>query len=421
MSGNKKSIFYSIRTKLSLVMLAGAIIPLLVAVTVSYNFATEKATKDAIDSLQWQAKYMQSEFEGVVNDNLRTIQAVASAPSTIHYMQEPENQTYIDEELAFLASIDENLYDGSTTVITGADGMQLLANKDRLNDVSDREYFVQAMSGKTYVSDVMISRSTGNRLITFSTPIYIEGNVVGIVQRNYDLNNFHLILAQEAEDAFLVDRKGYVVASSMFAITPDDEIDMSGCEFMVSGKNEGVYAEGLKNNKTVVCYVKSDLTGFTICSFNNCKAITAAARQSSTIILIYGAVMALCTAFLAFLLAKSFTNPITAISRAFSEMAGGYMAKIDKYCDRKDEFGQMINDSNAVLDRLGSIFESIKNSAEEVERNADEISDMAQRISDNANELPAATVKEVEALADNAESLREISQELGNQTRFFKK
>ena len=97
------------------------------------------------------------------------------------------------------------------------------------------------------------------------------------------------------------------------------------------------------------------------------------------------------------------------------------MAKIDKYSDRKDEFGQMINDSNAVLDRLGSIFESIKNSAEEVERNADEISDMAQRISDNANELPAETVKEVEALADNAESLREISQELGNQTRFFKK
>ena len=46
--------------------------------------------------------------------------------------------------------------------------------------------------------------------------IYIGVNVVGIVQRNYDLNNFHLILAQEAEDAFLVDRKGYVKSDPVF-------------------------------------------------------------------------------------------------------------------------------------------------------------------------------------------------------------
>ena len=443
MSNNKKGyeksrggVFNSIRTKLSVVMLAGAIIPLIVAVTVSYSHATEKATKDAVGALEWQARYIQSEFDAVVDENLYTIKAVASAPSTIRFMQDPDNQEYRDEALTYLNAIDEGLYDESVTVLTGPDGMQLLADKDILSDVADREYFVQAMNGKTYVSDVMITKATGERNVTFSAPIYADGKVIGIVQRNYNLQNFHDLLAQEAEDAFLVDRKGYVVAHSKYEISPENEDDRSSSKFMTSDLAEGNYTlDTGKGEKAIVCYVRSFKTGFTVVTTTDSKTVSAATAESSIIIIVIGIAMAVCTALIAFSLAKSFTDPIISISRAFSEMASGYLVKIEKYRDRKDEFGQMIRDSNAVLERVGDIAGNIKASAEKIEKNSDQLAEMAQQIAKTTGDISevsltagatptADSMRElsdaVSVLADNAAGLREISENLNNEMRFFK-
>ena len=52
----------SIRTRLIAVMLIVAIVPLAIAVIVSYSTSTKKAKLDSIDSLDWQAWYIESEF-----------------------------------------------------------------------------------------------------------------------------------------------------------------------------------------------------------------------------------------------------------------------------------------------------------------------------------------------------------------------
>ena len=52
---HKVSFKDSIKTKLIAVMVAVTAIPLLVAIIVSYVTSTNKALKDAQDSLEWQA------------------------------------------------------------------------------------------------------------------------------------------------------------------------------------------------------------------------------------------------------------------------------------------------------------------------------------------------------------------------------
>ena len=56
----KKGIFDSIKTKLILVMLAAASIPLLIVMIVNYKTSTNKALADAESTLEAQAKYISS-------------------------------------------------------------------------------------------------------------------------------------------------------------------------------------------------------------------------------------------------------------------------------------------------------------------------------------------------------------------------
>ncbi|MCR4903171.1 MAG: hypothetical protein K6A23_09945, partial [Butyrivibrio sp.] len=50
----------SMKTKLIGIMIAGAAIPLLVSLIISYVTSTDKAMTDAQTALEWQANYIQS-------------------------------------------------------------------------------------------------------------------------------------------------------------------------------------------------------------------------------------------------------------------------------------------------------------------------------------------------------------------------
>jgi methyl-accepting chemotaxis protein len=260
----------SISTKLIAVMLLVVIIPLVISVAVSYKTSTSKALDDAYESLNWQARYIQSEFNGIVNNNIMTMQAVAMSPTTVNFMEKMDNPIYLDKELRYLQSVDDKLADGNLTVLTGGDGMQVLRTKGDYVDVSKREYFTEAMKGNTHVSDIIISASTGVRQMTISVPIVgSEGTVIGIVQRNYDLNEFHKFLSEQSGTAFITDRTGAVAAHSLYEITAENEEDRSQSEFMTSGQTEGVYSEG----NEVISYVRDDTTGWTVCTVSNLNSI----------------------------------------------------------------------------------------------------------------------------------------------------
>ena len=180
-------------------MLLIAIVPLVIATIVSYKTSTTKAVDDAIAALDWQAWYVEAEFETIIQKTFVAMQAIAAAPSTKNYFINPSDLTTASRAQYYLNTVDALLDDGNISVLTGPDGMQLLRASGKLVDVSKREYFHEAMKGNLYASDVITSASTGARQTTFACPVYgDDGSVVGVVQRNYDLNEFHKFLLSES-------------------------------------------------------------------------------------------------------------------------------------------------------------------------------------------------------------------------------
>ena len=408
----------SIKTKLIAVMLLAAAIPLLVALIVSYISSTNKAIADAQDSLEWQAWYIESEFAAILDKNMSAIQAIASSPATIMYLSGGGDENLYADMLKQLKDIDAIFEDGNTTIITGTNGKQLVrSDEGTLADVSEREYYKMALSGTPYMSDAIASLTTGKMISVIIAPVYDnDGNVIGTIQRDYDLADFHDFLAAEAEDAFIADRNGIIAAHSQFIISAEDEPkDVSGDIFYTSGASEGFYETVNHETKIAnyLAFVKEPQTGF-IVAIGQSKAETlAAAKRSAYIVVIIGVIILIVAAVVSLLMAKAFTEPIIDINKSLSNLSDGQFTRIDKFKGRKDEFGQMVNNTNAVIETLEGIVSRIKESAASVGTSSEELSDMANQISQTAEDVSNAVQEIASGATQQADEIQSASENVG--------
>ena len=409
----------SIKPKMIAIMLLLVAVPLIISLIVSYVSSTSKSVKDAENILKWQSHYIQSEFEGLMEKNIMSIQTLAKSPATTRFMETPFNVTFQEEAAKYLEEIDTMLDDGNVTVLTGKDGKQILRSSGELIDVSDREYFQEAMNGNTYISNVIVNATTGVRQITIAAPVYSsKGEVIGIAQRNLDLNRFHEFLAEKSNDAFFVDRNGLVAAHSQYEITEANEDDRSKSQFITSGQDSGVYqVDTGKGYHAMVSYVKSPSTGFVVVAATDTKTVTAETRSAALIVVIVGLVLLAVTAFIAVSMAISFTDPINDVNSALAELADGNFALVNKHLNRKDEFGTIINNTNTVINELQAIVSNIKASATTIGESSEELSDMANQISQTAEDVSNAVQDIASGATQQADEILKASQnvtQIGN-------
>ena len=253
----------SIKTRLIAIMLLVVIVPLGVSLIVSYVNSTNKALEDAEKALQWQAKYIMTSFSDEIKRNVDITSTVADNPTTIVYMEGTAGITD-DVMVQMMQASDAIMDDGSLMAIADTTGMQIVRSSGKLVDVSKREYFAEAMKGNKFVSNIIVSASTGARQITIAVPIHgSDGSITGEVQRNYDLAALHELLASNTDDAFVIDRDGIMAAHAQFEIGAEEEYDMNGTVYM--SNDEGVLVDKKTYDKPLImAYTTDPLTGFKV-------------------------------------------------------------------------------------------------------------------------------------------------------------
>ena len=406
----------SIKTKLIAVMIIAAAVPLLVALIVSYVSSTNKAIADAQDSLEWQAWYIESEFAGILDKNMSALQVLATSPATKMYLAGGGDESLASDMLAQLKSVDDIFQDGNVTIITGKDGQQLLrTDGGTLVNAAGSTDYETAIKGTLYISDVQTSKSSGALMITMVVPVYdFDGStIVGLVQRNYDLNDFHDFLAAEADDAFIADRNGIIAAHSQFTQTAEDEPkDVSGDVFYTSGDDKGFYETTNHETGTtnLLAFVKEPKTGFVV-AIGEPKAETlSAAKRSAYIVCIIGVILLICAAALSLFIARSFTDPIIDINKSLSDLSDGRFTRVKRFANRKDEFGQMVGNTNSVIETLDGIVSRIKDSASSVGESSEELSDTANQISQTAEDVSNAVQEIASGATQQADEIQNASE-----------
>ena len=277
----------SVRTKLISIMLLVSIVPLLVAVAISYNSSTNSAEETAKQNLNWQAKYIESEVDKMLIKAETSLGSFASSPETIAFLKgELEDSSVVKAQMV---QINESFNDDNTIVMSNANGDMVLRSDDgELKNIGERDYFQAAIKGETYVSNVFVSSVTNSRNICVAVPIYDTNGttVLGVVHKTLNPDDIHTLLAEEADEAFVVDKNADMVAHSDFEIAATDEAqNFSSSPYMTSEDETGFYISTAKGYPVYVSYVRNASSGYVICAAETQKDIIAEARQGAMIII----------------------------------------------------------------------------------------------------------------------------------------
>ncbi|MBR1892699.1 MAG: methyl-accepting chemotaxis protein [Lachnospiraceae bacterium] len=420
MSKNKKSditFFNSVKPRLIGVMMLICIVPLLVSLTISYRSSMNQAIKDAQIKASLQAEVVQNEFLAIFIQNVRMMESISHSKQVKEILLDPQPGE-IEAVQKYLITLNDHLGDGNDIIVEDATGQQIVRTSGNLVNVGDRDFFKEAMTGKEVISDVLISRATGLKVVILAIPIKDkeDNEVIGVVQKSYDLSFLHEFLAgtadaSEGEASFIVDKKGDLIAHSGYELSPEDEApNFSNSKFMTEGKDSGMFIGNHDNQKQIMGYKKDSQTGWTVVTSFDFDITISSARNSAISTVIIGVVMLIIAIFISFSMANSFTNPLHELNECMSQLAVGVFSPIAKYTSRKDEFGQIISNTNSVIDKLSGIIDNIKDSTSEVNNSAEDVAETANQISQTSESVASAVQEIASGATQQADEIQSVSE-----------
>ena len=203
---------HSMQAKLLIIVLALAIVPLIGLQTYS-TLQNLKSNQDLIS--QRFSQISEDETRYITewsNELLIKVRTLASFDTIQNFESEkamPQLSNYKDlwgyyESLALADTT------GTTTINTDA----------KTIDVKDRAYFLAGIKGNELVSDPVVSRATGNLIVTIETPVKKNGQIVGVVFGNVPVFTIGEVLAQlklgETGEAYLIKQDGTMITSPKY-------------------------------------------------------------------------------------------------------------------------------------------------------------------------------------------------------------
>ena len=175
----------SIHKKLFLLLTLMGIIPFLAMLVYSGLRLSDHMEQHAKNTGWLNNTIVNEHLTNVLQNNFYTLHTIADAPTIKKYLTTgtPEDENALRQ---LLRSNDNLFRDNNLTAVTNMEGQQLLRSDDSpLVNVSQRRHFQEAMSGHDYVSDIIVSMSTGQMMIVMEVPVFNDQHQpIGMLQRN---------------------------------------------------------------------------------------------------------------------------------------------------------------------------------------------------------------------------------------------
>ena len=413
-----------IKGKLILIMAGLVIVPVITLTIISAVISLNQG-KDAADEInEAQASLVSQILEVTYKSNIEALRSFASSQETIAYLEgEPGDEAVEQDLLNQMLVIDQNMADGNCTALTGADGMQRLRTIGKTVDVNEREYFQRPMAGDPYyVSDMIISKSTGTAITTFSVPVYNSdrSKIIGIVQRNYDCGVLHDMLAsevtQDRQEIVIVDRTGTVVAHSLREVNVEEPEMQDQNPFYTESRGDktiGNYISEFMGDTWIIAWEKIPSSEWIVASCRVQEVALTSVYQTVIAQVVLGVIFIILGIVVAYLYSKTLTNPISAIGGSLSELAEGRFKAVNGSFDgRKDEMGEITRSTNGVIGKLEAIVGGITGGANEVNNAAGELSVMSNKISEHSESVSIAIQEIAAGATQQAQEIQSASQNM---------
>ena len=386
--------FNSIKTKLVALLICISAIPLVVSIIVSSINTINDEIAAAEEELKIKNDFIAQDVTSMIGNNFTALRLLAINPAVQDYLTAPpENRSATMKNL--LQNTNALFNDASNIVLTDSNGDQLVrSDSAKLVNLQSRDYFQEAMRGNESVSDIIVSKTSGLSIVVIEIPIRsTAGNIVGMIQRNYNISVIdELARAQsnEATEVIVLDRDGKLVAHSGKEIhSEEDRTDMSGYEFFRRAKteNSGVLEETVEDVYKIVTYAHEPQTGWIISTLRPYDDAKSQAYRQALMLSGIGGVLLIIIFGIAVVVSQKVANPVIAVSNTATEIAAGNLA-VDKLpVESSDEIGQLATAFDTMSDKLNDFFRKAQANATSVAASAEQLNANSQQSAETANQI----------------------------------
>lgn len=356
-------IIKSIRFRVLAMTIVGVII-LALMLTFFHSHFTKKVVLQVLEESSY--KHVESNADIIGNwlqERINEIELYADS-IVVRSMDWDKIQPYLQDEMEKKSDI------YSILIVADTEGYYNTNIKTDAGNISDRAYFPRVMAGERVLSNPLISRSTGKKVVIAAVPIKgPDGKVIGLMGGAIDLiKMYRFVKGFESGElngySYLVDKTGLVITHpnkdfimkeniTVLSEEINEEIIEVSKEILLKEKGHIQYTyNGIEND--VFFHVITNTDGWRIITKIPTNYITEPLRRVQTLLIIAAVLVILLGIIGSIFFANQNTRPIIELKEAFNKAAKGDLT-VRANTHYSNELGEAGKSFNIMMDKISSL------------------------------------------------------------------
>ncbi|WP_231115145.1 methyl-accepting chemotaxis protein [Neomoorella thermoacetica] len=363
------------------------------AVTISlvnYYHTRQQFTSNTYMTLNQITASMAGNVDDWVNSRLKKLEKDATAP---------ELQSGDKEKIrAFVKMVADQTSDADMVFFIGPDGMSIPSSGPEVN-VTDRDYYQQAIKGKENISNLIVKKDNGHKVIAMAVPVKGPNGIIGVFGAFF---NSQTLLQQVKNNkygqtgyAFMIDGTGVVMAhqdeqkvlNENLTQTESTSLNAVAKKMLQGQAGEDEFdRNGVRN---LVAYAPVKGTGWTVALTAPHAEVYAGVSAMGRFNLILIILAALLIAVIALFISRQIAKPIIALARQADVLATGDL-RVEINTGYYGELGILGRSLKTMVDNLRAIVQKVQESAGQIASAAQEFSASTEEASKSVEQAATA-------------------------------
>lgn len=423
----------SLRTKMTaifgIIVLAGC----LILGIVSYNRAAKSLQEEADEALLKTAKQAAQTVDTLIQGRMALVESIASRD--VIRGRYGDRAATLEEKLQVLRDEQKRVEDLGYKQFGIADrqGNLFLSDGSSAN-IADRDYFKEALLGKTVISSTFVSRVDNSMIVAYATPIrgYGTGEITGVLVSLVDANRLSQLLSSinygRTGYGFAVDSTGTVVAhkDTQYVTDRTNWIEQAKSDGSLASLadviakmargEEGVGTYTFQGVDKFVGYAPVKSAGWSVGINVPAEEVlqrVATLKQSVFIISLIIIIIALAATFV---IAKTITNPLVLAVDHLGLIANGDFTNPvpDQFLRMKDEIGRLAQAIDQLQNSLRPLLGGLRNDARILAGSSESLSAASEEIASSSSEVARAIEQVASGAGEQASNLQDILHLMSN-------
>lgn len=417
---------FSVKLKLMLAFSILIFTPLTVLGGFSYKMCTDALQNSTQQQLKEDTANACEQINKTVS-SVKNILQVTSLNDSLEKVAETPNDSVINSSFNFIQNVQKNNKDSiEEVIITDTSGKVIIDSdsKEPNLNIGDRDYFKKAISGSEAVSEVLVSRFTGNHAIFIAYPLKngekIVGTLVGSIKFDIISSEAKKIKVGNSGYAYMIDRNALIVyhpTSSKILKENISDTTSKELKAIVNEMKNGKTSEGFYNYEGAYKYVSFKPAGnWVVAVTDNYDDYMSAAikiRNNTIYIVILFIFIAILSSYV--FSTRAIVNPIKKIEQLM-RLAGDGDLKVninlrgnDEIKQLGDSFNSMISHQHEIVTTVLSASQQLNAASEEMAASSEEINAASEEINASINEVATAAEKQNDSIINASEVLVQLS------------